>query len=169
KLLSSRISVLKYRMSGSSKCPQSLAAPCRITMALVRAANIIQMAASATQIPVCEGLTAAGKVETGAGRPCWKPPPPSPVGPKSRSMPGGGAEVVDAIVSPPRSDRSACRNFFGRDLHYVIAAGTFHTVFLWAMMDHKMPPAEVVTRRLRSRCPLQRGRFTGIVSGFQAT
>src|SRR5438132_14244183 len=107
-------------------------------MALVRAANIIEMAASATPIPVCEGLTAAGKVETGAGRPCWRPPPPPPVAPQSLSVPGGGAEVVDAIVSPPRSNRSACRNFFGRVLPYVIADGNFHTLFLRDIIDHKI-------------------------------
>ena len=52
--------MLKYRMIGNEKCRQSLAEPCRTTMALVNAANVIVIADNPIQIPVLGALDSCG-------------------------------------------------------------------------------------------------------------
>src|SRR6266480_803055 len=47
-------------MMGNEKCRQSLAEPCRTTMALVNAAKVIVIAANPIQIPVLGALESYG-------------------------------------------------------------------------------------------------------------
>jgi hypothetical protein len=51
-LLARSRTVLKYRIDGKVKCRQSRDPPLRTIRALVKAANIIVMAKSTTQMPV---------------------------------------------------------------------------------------------------------------------
>jgi hypothetical protein len=47
-------------MMGNEKCRQSLAEPCRTTIALVNAANVIVIADNPIQIPVLGALVSCG-------------------------------------------------------------------------------------------------------------
>ena len=119
-------------------------------MALIRAAKDIEIAATATQIPVSAGvaLGARGSVETRSPLPGPEPPPLRPPVVKSRSIsPSTGAFVVDTIALVTISLRRFARgDLFGRRLHHVITVGAFHTNLLRAVADNKMPPAEIVKR-----------------------
>src|ERR1035441_11073695 len=86
----SRIAVLSNRMGGFAMEAQSSLRPRRTTMALVKAANSMVLAASRTNKPVNEARRKAPRPP--------KPPPPSPPPPPPTG--GGGGPRPN----PPRND-----------------------------------------------------------------
>src|SRR5271167_3212344 len=87
-------------MGGKVKCRQSSEEPWRTTIALVKAAKVIVIAASATQMPVLEAgelSSTAGKLPVEGVRPCH-PPSSDRVG---RFLISGGSWTVVAITATP--------------------------------------------------------------------
>src|SRR5690348_10239281 len=88
-LEASRTAVLTHRIGGFGMLVQSSESPRRTTIALVKAANTMVLAASSTNSPVNDA-------RRDDPRPSGPPPPPHP-----RSIGGGGGPLIMSCVRDP--------------------------------------------------------------------
>src|SRR5207253_6587543 len=127
-LEASRTTVLKYRIGGRRKCRQSGAALPRTTMALVSAANVMEIVAIAIHTPVSAGLSGTSATRGGAAAPGG----------------GGGSGGGEATVVTARPSMHARR--CGRGLHEIVrpAGAAPDTVLVGPPLHHGRASPEVV-------------------------
>src|SRR5436853_3044206 len=130
-------------MIGNAKCRQSFPDPWRTIIALVNAAKVMVIAASATQMPVLEA------VDSRATRRRALPEPGS-------LMVGGGWSVVAIVYLNEAFVLARGRNLLRRILHDKVPARSFNAVLIGVVIYDRSLPAEIVPWWWRRRGPFKR-------------